>query len=621
MIYSGWRMLDNGTYIRVYEGDMDGGSEASTNSGSYQVSSGSSQVSSGSSQVSIGSSQVSSGSSQVSTGSSQVSSGSSQGGSGSSQDSFESSSVISGGGNGNSHDVSLGVGVSGGADASANTIQGSTGGGSGSTNSGWVRQPDGTYVRKSSSWSSWSSGQQGSNRPSMGGLDPAVPEGNIQTGNIHSGSYFQSGARGGASSSRVTGEESRVGGEGGGGGLGTLMGAAVGPGDYHGTMSQAELEREAGGRVFNAGAGTETRGQVDRTQYQGGSGSSIHSSGSSSQYGGSSSQSSGSSSQSAGSSYSQGSSGTASSSSSGDLDANDVVETTGGKWVWSEASQKWEWEAESSGSSQTSSSSEDSGWTMLPNGTWARSSSWSSSTQTQSGQVVGGLATGALLPGEQGHQGRNDTGWVEMPDGTMVKKTSAWASWSGSSYDGMSDTDLQGVQRGLENRVRSQLPGNVEPGYEQQFRSRSRSRRSLAEFESELASCGARCTVIKCTIGPLEKDESVLFKVRSRLFTETQVKNYAEKVRISSKLVTRVTRLPFLVPEEHLSFQSHSVTTTVIPSEPGELGIPWWVWLLAAVGGALLLALITYCLYKCGFFKRHRPEDGPESEPLQSNGY
>ena len=28
------------------------------------------------------------------------------------------------------------------------------------------------------------------------------------------------------------------------------------------------------------------------------------------------------------------------------------------------------------------------------------------------------------------------------------------------------------------------------------------------------------------------------------------------------------------------------------------MGIPWWVWLLAALGGCLLLALITYCLYK-----------------------
>ena len=222
------------------------------------------------------------------------------------------------------------------------------------------------------------------------------------------------------------------------------------------------------------------------------------------------------------------------------------------------------------------SGSSDSGWTMLPNGTWARkTSSWSSHTQTssRSGQL-GGVGAGVVLPGgggEYGHQGSNDTGWITQPDGTMVKKSSSWASWSSSSHEGLSDSVLEDVQRGLEQRVRNQLPGNVEPGYEQQWRSRARSRRSIAEFESELASCGSRCTVIKCTIGPLEKDESVLFKIRSRLFTETQVKNYAEKVKISSKLVTRVTRLPFLVPEEHLAFQSHSVTTTVIPSEPGEV--------------------------------------------------
>ena len=52
-----------------------------------------------------------------------------------------------------------------------------------------------------------------------------------------------------------------------------------------------------------------------------------------------------------------------------------------------------------------------------------------------------------------------------------------------------------------------------------------RPKRSLAEFQAELDSCSPEtCTVIKCTVGPLEKDESVLFKVRSRLFTETQVK-------------------------------------------------------------------------------------------------
>jgi hypothetical protein len=52
-----------------------------------------------------------------------------------------------------------------------------------------------------------------------------------------------------------------------------------------------------------------------------------------------------------------------------------------------------------------------------------------------------------------------------------------------------------------------------------------RRKRSLAEFQAELEGCDTkRCTVLKCRVGPLEKDESVLFRVRSRLFTESQVK-------------------------------------------------------------------------------------------------
>ena len=43
-----------------------------------------------------------------------------------------------------------------------------------------------------------------------------------------------------------------------------VTGAARGPGDYHGTMSKAELEREAGGRVFGV-----SRDQVENTRYGG----------------------------------------------------------------------------------------------------------------------------------------------------------------------------------------------------------------------------------------------------------------------------------------------------------------------------------------------------------------
>ena len=47
-----------------------------------------------------------------------------------------------------------------------------------------------------------------------------------------------------------------------------------------------------------------------------------------------------------------------------------------------------------------------------------------------------------------------------------------------------------------------------------------------------------------------------------------------------------------------LAYQTQQVTTEVFPSEMGEGEIPWWVWLLAALLGLLLLAIITLCLYK-----------------------
>ena len=257
-IYSGWRMLDNGTYIRVYDSQRAAGAASpQRNSGlaTSQIDSGSAQSSSSSYQgsSSYGGSYGSSESSQGSSGISQVS-GSSHGSRG--------------------YEVSMGVDAGGSLDAGSNTIQGSTSD-SGSSNTGWVRQPDGTFVRKSSSWSSQTSQQsggryqQGGARQQGGGfqqggqyggsdtdLDSAAPQGNIQSGNIHSGSYFESGARGSASSSygssgsagsssqsfqgsssRVTGESNQIGGQ-GIGGVGVLMGAAQGPGDYHGTMSR-----------------------------------------------------------------------------------------------------------------------------------------------------------------------------------------------------------------------------------------------------------------------------------------------------------------------------------------------------------------------------------------------
>ena len=48
-------------------------------------------------------------------------------------------------------------------------------------------------------------------------------------------------------------------------------------------------------------------------------------------------------------------------------------------------------------------------------------------------------------------------------------------------------------------------------------------RATQREFMDEIQCDPERCTLIRCTVGPLVKDESVIFTIRSRLFTQAQI--------------------------------------------------------------------------------------------------
>lgn len=135
-------------------------------------------------------------------------------------------------------------------------------------------------------------------------------------------------------------------------------------------------------------------------------------------------------------------------------------------------------------------------------------------------------------------------------------------------------------------------------------------RETDTEFLAEL-NCGlTQCTFISCAIGPLAKKEFTLFKVKSRLWVRTLNEIQRNDIEISSKLVSRVTKLPYGVNPSYLGYQTHVVTTQVLAHDlPVSGSIPLWILILAILAGFLFLSLLTYILYKLGFFQRKRPED------------
>ena len=138
----------------------------------------------------------------------------------------------------------------------------------------------------------------------------------------------------------------------------------------------------------------------------------------------------------------------------------------------------------------------------------------------------------------------------------------------------------------------------------------------------EYMSCGPRiCTKIYCSIANLAKGESVLVSVRSRIWRETAAEIAQPAFDVSSKIVAVVTQLPYDVDPGYLGPQVTLVTTHVhVTGLEKPRPIPLLVYLLAVIGGLLLLALLVLLFYRCGFFKRKRPPLlETDSEPLHSS--
>ncbi|XP_035526753.1 integrin alpha-6-like isoform X1 [Morone saxatilis] len=133
---------------------------------------------------------------------------------------------------------------------------------------------------------------------------------------------------------------------------------------------------------------------------------------------------------------------------------------------------------------------------------------------------------------------------------------------------------------------------------------------SLLDKKSEILSCGdgANCLTIKCPLRGL--DSNAVITLHSRLWNGTFIEEYSKlhhvEVRVKAAL-----RVDSTVKNTVLENAETEVRLTVFPERRAAQygGVPWWIIVLSILLGLLLLGLLAFLLWKCGFFKRAKYED------------
>ncbi|XP_074550667.1 integrin alpha-6 isoform X2 [Halichoeres trimaculatus] len=111
-----------------------------------------------------------------------------------------------------------------------------------------------------------------------------------------------------------------------------------------------------------------------------------------------------------------------------------------------------------------------------------------------------------------------------------------------------------------------------------------------------------KCVVLKC---PLQGLDGTAVELKSRLWNSTFIEDYASlshlRIIVKASLVLHTKAKNMILPTPDTE-----VTVTLSPdSEVAQhSGVPWWIILVAVLAGVLILALLVFLLWKCGFFKR-----------------
>uniref|UniRef100_A0A4W6EXC1 Integrin, alpha 6b n=1 Tax=Lates calcarifer TaxID=8187 RepID=A0A4W6EXC1_LATCA len=126
----------------------------------------------------------------------------------------------------------------------------------------------------------------------------------------------------------------------------------------------------------------------------------------------------------------------------------------------------------------------------------------------------------------------------------------------------------------------------------------------FSESKSKILSCedGAQCVTIKCPLRGL--DSNAVITLHSRLWNSTFIE--------VTKCFYLTLRHSFEMSINSNLLAEEKVRLTVFPERragASYAGVPWWIIVLSILFGLLLLALLAFLLWKCGFFERAKYED------------
>ncbi|XP_018496097.1 integrin alpha pat-2 [Galendromus occidentalis] len=122
------------------------------------------------------------------------------------------------------------------------------------------------------------------------------------------------------------------------------------------------------------------------------------------------------------------------------------------------------------------------------------------------------------------------------------------------------------------------------------------------------------CRLYKCSLGPLMADQ---IRTTFHLQLQLNISELIDQARVipevivfrSDAAIVLKNRQPF-TSELNPKPKSAAIETILVrEGKPLGRGIDWWWILLAVIVGLIMVSIIFYGLYKCGFFKRNSRED------------